>query len=333
MIKLTNTKKIPLSAAVWLAANTYDFKPNAKALSATDFNKSIRQIVLRNRIALLDPTANVELVDIHSSVKSKLGTAVHDAIERTWLDDNLRKAGLKNLGYPQHVQDNIVVNPETVLPNQIPVYMEIRKSIEVDGYTISGKFDFAAEGKLSDFKTTGVWKWNKLDKADVDYRTQGSIYRLIHKDILNKDVLEIVFLFTDWSEGQAKKNPKYPQAQILPHQVMLMSEEETLGFIKDFIRDIEKYKDVAEELLPECNPHQLWQDEPTYKYYKDPAKTVRATANFDTAYEAQTRFIKDGAIGVVKTVFGEAKACKYCPAFNHCTQKDRLIAAGILKLD
>ncbi|MGL5153412.1 MAG: hypothetical protein ACRC9H_00515, partial [Aeromonas veronii] len=48
--------------------------------------------------------------------------------------------------------------PSSVTPEQIPVYMERRKTIELDGWTISGKFDFVAEGTLTDFKSTGGWK-------------------------------------------------------------------------------------------------------------------------------------------------------------------------------
>ncbi|UOX40283.1 putative RecB family exonuclease [Vibrio phage PhiImVa-1] len=333
-MKLLNDTNIPLSMAVWLASNTYDFKPDPKSLSATDFNKSIRQIVMRNRLNAME-TMNQDEKDISSLVKSKMGTAIHDAIERTWLDPNQVKRAMLALGYPEKVIDRIKVNPnpEDLQPEDIPVYMEIRKDIMIDGYKISGKFDFAAEGKLSDFKTTGTWKWNKLAKADDDYRRQGSIYRLIHKDILFEDFLEIVFLFTDWSEAKAKADPKYPQGPVQPHKVKLWSEEETTQFIRGFIREIERHKDTPEPELPECTPDQLWQDEPTYKYYKNPEKLTRATKNFDDFYQAQQQFIKDGGVGVIKTVYGEAKACKYCPALNHCSQAKRLVESGTLKLD
>lgn len=335
MAKLINSSNIPLSMACWLASNTYDFKPKENSLSATDFNKSIRQLILRNRINADADYCSKELTDISTLVKSKMGTAIHDAIERTWLDNNLRDRALDNLGYPESVRNRIKVNPkpEDIEPDTIPVYMEIRKEIEIDGYTISGKFDFAAEGKLSDFKTTGTWKWNKLDKADKDYRTQGSIYRLIHKDILSEDWLEIVFLFTDWSANKAKNDRNYPQAPCVPHQVSLMNEQETTNFIRGFIADLEKYKHTPEPDLPECTPDQLWQDEPIYKYYKNPDKLTRATKVFPDIYQAQQQFIKDGAKGIVKTVYGEAKCCHFCPAFNACTQKDKLIESGVLKLD
>lgn len=335
MAKLINNSNIPLSMACWLASNSYDFKPKEKSLSATDFNKSLRQIILRNRANASQDFLDQEAIDISTLIKSKMGTAIHDAIERTWLDDNVRDRALQNLGFPKGMIDRIKVNPkpEEIDSHTIPVYMEIRKEIEIDGYTISGKFDFAAEGKLSDFKSTGTWKWSKLDKADQDYRRQGSIYRLIHRDILSEDLLDIVFLFTDWSKGKAKADKNYPQSPVMNHPVKLWTEEETTQYIKSFIADLERYKHTPEPELPECTPDQLWQDEPTYKYYKNPQSVSRATKVFQTLSEAQTRFIQDGSVGVVKTVYGEAKACHFCSAFNICTQKDKLIASGALKLD
>lgn len=335
MAKLLNDSNIPLSMACWLASNSYDFKPKEKSLSATDFNKSIRQIILRNRINANADYLDKELVDISSMVKSKMGTAIHDAIEQTWLNERVRSKALENLNYPEGVIKRIVVNPTKaeLADDVIPVYMEIRKDILVNGYTISGKFDFAAEGKLTDFKTTGTWKWSKLDKADEDYRRQGSIYRLIHKDILSEDWLDIVFLFTDWSKGKAKASKSYPQSPVMNHPVSLWTEEETIQFITKFTNELEFYKDVPESNLPECNPNQLWQDEPTYKYYKNPDKLTRATKVFPDFHSAMQQFVSDGSVGIVKTVYGEAKACLFCPAYNCCTQKDNLIASGTLKID
>lgn len=335
MSQLKNDSNIPLSVAVYLASASYDFKPNPKALSATDFNRSVRQIILRNRVN--GGELATEPKDIATLVKSKNGTAIHDAIEKTWLDERVRGAALKALGYPENVIDRIVVNPSNEYlkanPKCIPVYMEIRNSMEVDGYTISGKFDFVGEGGLTDFKSTGTWKYKDLDKADKDYRTQGSIYKVLNPDIILNDHMTIVFWFTDWSENRSKSDPKYPKQAIIPHKVKLMTEAETMGFIKAFIAEIERYKDAPESELPECSPEHLWQDAPTYKYYKNPEKRSRSTANFDDFAAAQTRFINDGAVGAVVTVPGKAKACKYCNAYDACSQKDRLIEQGLLDTD
>jgi len=40
----------------------------------------------------------------------------------------------------------------------------------------------------------------------------------------------------------------------------------------------------------------------------------------------------DGGVGIVVEKPGQVLACKYCPAFPICSQKDELIADGSLQL-
>jgi hypothetical protein len=85
---------------------------------------------------------------------------------------------MASLGYPQDIIDRVIVNPtpEDLKPDSIPVYMELRSFKEIDGVRVSGKFDFVAEGKVEDFKSTSTFAWKSGDKVE-DYRLQGSIYR------------------------------------------------------------------------------------------------------------------------------------------------------------
>lgn len=332
MVELTNNSNIPLSVAVFLASNSYDFTPKEKSLSATDLNRSIRQVILRNRMSASKDYGN-EAIDIMSLVKSKNGTAIHDGIERVWLDEPTRNKALKNLGYSDNIISKIVVNPDptTVTMEQIPVYMEIRKSIEIDGWTISGKFDFVAEGGLTDFKSTSTFTYEKQTNVDK-YKVQGSIYKLIHSDIITKDYLTIVYWFTDWSQNKSLSSPKYPQSPIFPQKINLMSENETKGFIRNFIRQLEEHENTPEEDLPYCSSKELWQDEPSYKYYRDPMKRTRSTKNFDNFYEAQKQFIKDGSVGLVVEAPAKVRACAYCPAAAICSQRRSLEDQGLLEM-
>ena len=111
----------------------------------------------------------------------------------------------------------------------------------------------------------------------------------------------------------------------------LMSIEETEKFIKAKLNALERLADADESEMPECTPKELWQDPPTYKYYKNPDKRSRSTANFDSYFEASTRAANDGNVGVIVEVAGKVGRCKWCPAFNVCKQKDRYIANGTLK--
>lgn len=330
----SNQAGVPLSMAVFLATDTYDGKePNT--LSATTLLKPIRQVVLAARV----PEEHA-IVDVLSLVKSRMGTAIHDSIEKAWTEHY--QASMKSLGYPQRVIDKVVVNPpaDTDLTDLIPVYLEIRSYKDVQGLRVSGKFDFVADGRLEDFKSTSVNTWIKGNKSE-DYVLQGSIYRWLNPEIVTQDVMAIQFVFTDWSIGRSKADPNYPPRQTMQKTFQLMSLKETDVYVNRRIQTLNFYWDAPEEDLPECTDKELWRSDPEWKYYKNPNKTSRSTKNYKVAdygshvaakSAAYQRLSDDGNVGMVKEVPGQVMACRYCPAYPVCTQKDRMIASGELKL-
>jgi hypothetical protein len=333
MRRYLNSGNVPLSVAVYLATDNYDYVPNT--LSATSFLKPTRQIILGRRVP-----DDMSKVDIMTLVKSRTGTSVHDGIEKAW--NNGRDRALQALGYPQRIIDKIVVNPDPddVTEDQIPVYMEIRSFRELEGYTVSGKFDFLAEGRIEDFKNTGVFTWVNNTKDD-DYILQGSIYRWLNPKIVTEDEMRINFIFSDWQAFRAKTDQNYPAHPIMTRTYPLLSEQEIEAFMRNKLREIEHYKDAEEAELPFCTDKELWRKEPEFKYYKNPKSTGRSTKNFKVSdfgsiaaakQAAYARLAKDKGVGTVVEVSGEVVACKYCPAFPICSQKDQLIADGSLKL-
>lgn len=325
MLAYTNGTGVPLSVAVFLATDHYDHDPSA--ISATTLLRPIRQTILGSRVP-----EDLAQVDILSLVKSRMGTAIHDGIERAWKQNYVR--AMKSLGYPDHVIERVVVNPEpgTELPEDaIPVYMENREYRTLNGVTISGKYDFVAEGRLEDFKSTTTYTWINSNK-DEDYCLQGSIYRWLNPKIITQDHMAIQFIFTDWMPGRAMQDPNYPNRPIEPRLIPLMSLDKTEEYIAGRLEDLQRYRDVAEEELPLCSDKDLWRKDPTFKYYKNPEKRQRSTKNFDNAADAYDRLAQDGNVGVVVEVPGQVTACHYCKAFPICSQKDSLIANGSLQL-
>lgn len=321
--RYVNNSKIPLSMAVFLATDNYDHEENV--MSATSFLKSTRQLILSSRVP-----EEMNVVDISGLAKSRLGSAVHDAIERAWLDNPHET--MRKLGWPERMISRVVVNP---LPGElkeddIPVYLEQRAYKEVMGVTVSGKFDFVAEGRVEDFKTTSVHTYMRGNKTE-DYRIQGSIYRWLNPDIITDDIMVIQFYFTDWSAAQAK-NPKYPSNQILPKTIPLMSIQETDVFVKAKLTELKLHENSPEKDLPPCSDSDLWRSESVWKYYKNPEKTKRSNGNFDTKQEAFNRLAQENGVGIVKEVKGRVMACKYCAAYPICTQKDEYLADGSLKM-
>lgn len=321
-----NTTGLPLSLAVFLATDHYDHS-NA-GLSATALLKPVRQTVLTRR---LPPEENI--TDVADLIPSSLGTAIHDGIERAWTGDV--QATLKKLGYPQKIAERIRVNPprdEPLEDGVIPVYLEQRLFREIDGVTISGKFDFLAEGRLEDFKSTSTFAWTNGTK-DEDYVLQASIYRWLDPELITADTMAINFIFTDWMKARAMADRNYPQQRMVQKVYKLMSLQETEAFIRGKLRDLDRANQLPEEELPRCTDKELWRSAPKFKYYKNPdtaAKGGRSTKNFDNAHDAYKRLADDGHKGTVVEVPGQVKACLYCRAYPICSQKDDLIAEGAL---
>ncbi len=321
MRKFTNNEQIPLALAVFLAQDNYDHEEDV--ISATTLLKPVRQVVLAKRVPQEDA-----LVDIAGLVASRMGSALHDAIEQSWLGDV--SATLTALGYPKRVAERVKVNPlKEELGNCIPVYMEQRAYRDIEGFRVSGKFDFIGEGSVQDFKSTSVYTYMNQTNA-VKYPLQGSIYRWLNPDIITEDFMFIHYLFTDWSSAKAKSEQGYPRSRVLSQRYNLLSLEQTEQYIRTRLQLIRKYMDAPEESIPECTDEDLWRKETIWKYYKDPNKLARSTKNFTNKAEAFARFAEDGSSGAVREVKGTVGACKYCPAFTVCTQKDRLIADGSL---
>lgn len=319
IMNYTNTSNIPLPLAVFLATDHYDYVPNV--ISATSLLKPVRQLILADRLSSED-----NLVELSDMVSSRMGTAIHTAIEQAWL--NPTKA-LKSLGYSDDIIQRIKVNPETVEENDIPVYMEKRSFKKVGNHTISGKFDFVAEGKVHDFKSTSVYGYLNQSNASK-YILQMSLYRWLNPDIITKDEMLIHYIFTDWSKAESLRNSNYPKARVHSQKYNLLGLDEIEQFVKDKLELYDSMKHQQEKDIPYCTDEELWRKPTVWKYYKN-ANATRATKNFDNPSEAYALQQTNG-IGEVREVKGTVSACKYCPAFLLCSQKDELINSGDLIL-
>lgn len=319
IMNYTNTSNIPLPLAVFLATDHYDYVPGV--ISATSLLKPVRQLILADRLSSED-----NLVELSDMVSSRMGTAIHTAIEQAWL--NPTKA-LKSLGYSDDIIQRIKVNPTTVEENDIPVYMEKRSFKKVGNHTISGKFDFVAEGKVHDFKSTSVYGYLNQSNASK-YILQGSLYRWLNPDIITKDEMLIHYIFTDWSKAESLRNSNYPKARVHSQKYNLLGLDEIEQFVKDKLELYDSMKHQQEKDIPYCTDEELWRKPTVWKYYKN-ANATRATKNFDNPSEAYALQQTSG-VGEVREVKGTVSACKYCPAFLLCSQKDELINSGDLIL-
>ena len=324
--RYTNKANVSLALAVWLMHDDYDgYTSNANLISATSLLKPTRALVLKHQNADVDKTA-----DIMDLVPSRMGSAIHAIAEDAWTNRaNVSKAlAALNMSPADKL---LVVNPtEAPKENQIPVYVEQRHEKQVGDYVISGKYDLILDGRLNDYKSTSVWTYI-YDSNALKYTQQGSIYKWLAPDRITDNKIDIQFIFTDWSAAQARRDSKYPQSRVVTKSYPLWSIEQTEKYIKDKVEAIDSLLDKSQEELPLCTSEELWESQTKYKYFKNPS-AQRATKNFDTLEEANARLAADGMVGVINTVRGEVKACRYCEVADICNQAKLLRADGRLTL-
>lgn len=326
-MQLTNNTNIPLSLAVWLADDDYDHSDDPNIISATSLLKPIKAITLARQNADLNKAA-----DISSLIPSRMGTALHSAIEKSWESGQLYEI-LESLGYSKEIIDKIEINPkpENIGPNTIPIYMENRAHKSIGGYTISGKYDFVMNGVLEDFKSTGTYNYISGSNTEK-YRQQGSIYRWLNPQIITEDYMKIQYLFTDWSSVKAIQDKNYPTSRLVEQKIELMSYAETEAFILKIINRIKQYESADQGQIPACTDEELWRKPAVFKYYKDATKLTRSTKNFDNKGDAIQRLISDGNKGIVKDFPGQVVRCRYCDVRGICEQAQGYINEGLLTL-
>ena len=303
------------SLGVWLATETYTGGRCDKTYSATELLRSTRQIVLSRRVDSAQVTPN-----INSLIASRIGVAIHDAIERAWVNPSVFKA-LEALGLPAH---RYLVNPTGAVPDgMLAVYVEQRVEKEIDGYIITGQYDLVIVGQLHDVKSTKGFVIQKR-LHDKKWAMQGSIYRWLNPEVITDDSVVIECVVLDWTAASAASSPDYPQQQWVSLQLKLESIQKTESFLRTKLADITKHLDTPEPQLPECTDEDLWRDEPTYAYFSNPEATGRSSKNFDTLHDANQHLALKGK-GRIDTRMGKPKACGYCSAASLCTQRLRYL--------
>lgn len=298
-MKITNKYNLPLLLQVWALIDNYDYNDDPWTISASTLLKSTKQIILGSRLKDTD-----RVIDFADFIPSRMGTAVHDSIERAW------------------EKREQVLNLLNIKEKDLDIDIERRSNKKLGKWTITGKYDGVNNGRVFDHKTTSVYAWI-FKSNDVEYTRQLSIYRWLNPDIITDDIGTINFIFTDWQKSRAKIDKNYPKLRLMSKDYKLLSLADTEEFIRVRTDALEKYWNLPEIEIPDCTDEELWRTKTIYKYYSNPAKRERSTRNFDNYSDAELFRISKGSVGVVVPVKGEAKRCIYCPAFPICEQRRR----------
>lgn len=326
--RYANTANVPLSLAVFLATDHYDYNDDPFAISATTLLKPTRQIVLAKRVP-----PNTTMPDLVAQLNTRMGSAVHDAIERAWHTNAVN--AMISIGIPKAVANLVRINPTDAEllanPDIIPVYMEQRMQKSVGKWNVTGKFDFIGEGRVQDFKTATIWSYiNQVNAAKQIM--QGSLYRWLDPKKITQDQMDIIHIFKDWMPSMVGTETNYPGQPFAVQTFNLMPVTAMDHWVHQKLAEIDRCMEAKDDDIPECGEDDLWRTKTKYKFYLNGAAGAKkATKNFDTLTEAnQYKFTEKGGKGEVVVAPGQVKACNHCAAYSVCGQKDRLIASGHL---
>ena len=325
-LEYTNKNNVSLALAVFLMYDNYEYDERPNSISATGLIRPLRQLVLSKQNPAL-----LKTVDISDLVFTRMGSAIHKGCEEAWTDpDNVKKA-LKVLGASEEAVNNIRINPKVIAQGETPVYVEQRAEKEILNFIVSGKYDLVLDGVLNDYKSTSVWAYIFDSNAD-SYVKQGSIYKWLSPDKITSDYININYIFTDWSSAKAREKKNYPQLKTITKKYPLWSIEETENWIMNKIEAYKALVDTPQEGLPQCTDEELWASDTTYKHYKDSNSTRATNGGVHTSMDDALKFQAKKGGGIIKTIPGEVKACRYCPVVGICTQAETMLADGRLIL-
>ena len=326
----TNTHRLPLPIVAWLANDEYDHDDNV--VSVTSFIKPLREIILTSRIkqnASLLQRIGDNNQDVMNMLKSRLGTAMHSAIERTWKSEKLPEILMQIEGMSKKDVDRLVVNPteeQLNVKGAIPIYVEHTMYKEHDGFTFRGTADCIFKGTLMDFKKTSVRSYTDPNK-DYKYALQGSMYRWIDPVLITKDYMLIIEVYDDWTQGKAN-SPDYPPAPIIVKTIPLKDPAENEDYVNDKLDDLEDFDNAKDHKIPLCNDVELWRKgKEVWKYYSK-SSSKRASKVLHSQEEADQYLASKNNVGYVQRIPDKVRACKYCDARFICQQYQQHLING-----
>lgn len=282
-MKLTNRQNLPQAIYDAVKADPY---------TKGDADASVTELIGPPRLAALKREHASEIVeDAADRIYSLLGQSIHTILERA------NRTGIS----------------------------ERRFFMPVGGWTISGAFDaYYADGLLQDYKLTSAWSVKGGVKPE--WEAQLNLGRLLieHEEpTLKITKLQAVAILRDWSKLEARRDPEYPQSQVVVIDVPLWDREKAMRYLNDRVT----LHQQARVTLPQCSQEERWAKPAKYALMKVGGK--RAVKLYDTEAEARAHASVDPKNLRVEVRPGESTRCEaYCSVAQFCTQYQQEKAAN-----
>lgn len=205
-------------------------------------------------------------------------------------------------------------------PEQDSEFKEVRLKEEIDGLTVSGKFDLfdGKHGVLTDYKTCSVWKVIYGDFSDWERQLMIYAY-LLHKAGFTVNKCEIIALMKDHSKRDAKTKANYPQMPV-KKIVFECNEQKLLDteiWLKAKIAEIKEMEQLIDEDIPECTEEERYNSGSKFAVKVKGRKT--ALRVLDSMLDAE-RWIQDNGKGdfIEERKGIDRKCLDYCSVCEFC---------------
>ena len=266
-----------------------------RALSRDEYTKgssdySVTGLLIPPKVALLRERYQDEMeMDISEKMYTFLGTALHNALEKTLMPENCT--------------------------------YEERLFTTVDGTTISGAIDIqekTPQGTVVwDYKVTSVWS---VMREKTEWIEQLNMYKWFVETVKKEKVcgLKICAFLRDWSNNG--RGEGYPDSSIVVVDIPMWTSTQAETFIRERL-NAHKVGQMAHDFgdeLPACTDQERWMSETTFAVKREGRKTaIRVLTDAD---EAKEMAVKEN--GYVEVRLGEPRRCAgdYCGVSKWCNQ-------------
>lgn len=230
-------------------------------------------------------------VDVSDRLWALLGQSVHAVLARAQLDEALQEEPL---------------------------------SMEVEGWTVTGRPDLWQALVLTDFKVTSVWAFLLGDKQE--WEEQLNWYALLYRHAgFEVERIEVAGILRDWNKRtyesrRNEPNNDYPPSPFMRKEIPLWSFDEAM---ERLVKRVREHQQARTGNPRECTADERWAKPTRYALMRPGQK--KAVKLFDTVEDA--RLFAVGKPGLaLETRPGDATVrCRdWCDAAAFCPQYERL---------
>jgi hypothetical protein len=224
-------------------------------------------------------------IDVADRIWPLLGSSVHYILERAAVDNALQ---------------------------------EERLSMDVLGWTVTGKPDLYYNRTIFDFKVTSVYAI--LDGVKSEWESQLNLYaELLRSHTFKVEYLAIIAILRDWSKFGGQRSHDYPETQSIILPVTLWDPIDAGMYLEERVTVHQEAERLADDDLPVCTKEERWEKETQYAVTKRGNK--KASRLLPTLEEAEVWArdnMKDKPFEIVCRP-GESVRCRsYCDCSNYC---------------